>query len=290
VLKISDAIAGWTPPAQNAARDSLALLEAGWEEIVGREVARHSCPARIAGETLTIATRSSAWSHQLSFLGEHVLQAVAARLPETKIKALRFRVGRIVARRAAVSPPHRARTGKVRDDRPETQSPVQALARFRKEVEERRRARLAEGWKECLGCGAIVAPAAAELCSACAAAKARERAAATARLLLEAPWLGYGGTANLVEGLYEAEYEQIRTGLLRHWWEVLARARDAKRLSRDGRERLIAGSYVVLRSKLPPEDIMPATVRNILGDELHQLLYGDPPREGGSEKNPKRRI
>ncbi len=53
------------------------------------------------------------------------------------------------------------------------------------------------------------------------------------------------------------------------------RARAAKRLSRDGRERLVASSYVVLQSKLPPEAIMPATVRSVFGDELHELLYGD---------------
>jgi hypothetical protein len=29
-----------------------------------------------------------------------------------------------------------------------------------------------------------------------------------------------------------------------------------------------------LRSKLPPEDIVPATVRSVLGDELHDLIYG----------------
>jgi hypothetical protein len=51
------------------------------------------------------------------------------------------------------------------------------------------------------------------------------------------------------------------------------RARAAKRLSRDGRERLVASSYVLLKSKIRPEEIIPATVRNILGDELHDLIY-----------------
>ena len=46
-------------------------------------------------------------------------------------------------------------------------------------------------------------------------------------------------------------------------------------VARDGRERLVASSYVLLQSKLAPEAIMPATVRNILGDELHDLLYGE---------------
>ncbi len=132
-------------------------------------------------------------------------------------------------------------------------------------------------------------PAAGGFCAACAAARAQERAAATARVLFEAPWLGFNGTSALVDGLREEEYEHIRTGLLKHWWGTLAQARATKRLSRDGRERLVASSYVLLQSKLPPEEIRPATVRSILGDELHDLLYGEPPVEGGAVKDRKRR-
>ena len=51
-------------------------------------------------------------------------------------------------------------------------------------------------------------------------------------------------------------------------------AREKGRLSADERERLIASSYVLLRSNVAPEDIIPATVRGILGDELHDLIYG----------------
>jgi hypothetical protein len=291
VLKLADAIAGWKPAGQSAAQEPIALLEAGWEEIVGTEVAAHSHPARIAGGTLTIATRSSAWSHQLSFLAEHVLRAVTARLPGAGIERLQFRVGRIATRRVpSAAPVCRTRAARPRDERSEPASSQDALDRFRRDVEERRRTRRAQGWKECLGCGALVDPAAAELCPACTAAGAQARASAAARLLFEAPWLGFAGTASLVSGLQLAEYEHIRTALLRHWWGILSRAQAAKRLSRDGRERLVASSYVLLRSKLPPEDIMPATVRSILGDELHQLLYPEPPREGGSAKSQKRRL
>ncbi len=275
MLKLSEAVAAWKPASDVPAQEPLALLEAGWEEIVGKDVAQHSFPARIGAGTLTIVTRSSAWSHQLSFLGEHVVRAVSARVPGAGIERLRFRVGKIAARRMPVAATRRPRATQARDERGAAESPGQALARFRQDVEERRRSRSARGWKECPFCGALVAPAAAELCPACAAANVQARAAATARLLFEAPWLGYAGTAGLVEGLCREEYERIRTALLAHWWELLHRARAAKRLSRDGRERLVASSYVLLRSKLPPEEIMPATVRSILGDELHELLYGE---------------
>ncbi|HEY4433501.1 MAG TPA: hypothetical protein VGM99_03780, partial [Candidatus Cybelea sp.] len=109
----------------------------------------------------------------------------------------------------------------------------------------------------------------------CSATRLQKRALATARLLFEAPWLGFVGTAELVDGLCKTEYESLRSQLLKRWWGMLEQTRLAGRLSRDGRERQVASSYVVLRSKLPPEQIAPATVRNVLGDELHDLLYAN---------------
>jgi Dna[CI] antecedent, DciA len=271
--KLSDALSGWAPGDAPVPAEPLLLLQAAWPDIVGAQVAKNSHPARIAAGTLLITTRSSVWSHQLSLLTEHVLQAVSARLPSAEVKQLRFRVGSVPARRD--EPPGRRRAVRVRGslERPPSGSSDEALARFRKEVEQSQRAKRSEGWKACIGCGVLVAPDAADLCPTCSAARVKERGEAVARLLLEAPWLGYAGTAALVSGLREVEYEGVRDQLLSRWWEVLVRVRAAKQLSRDGRERLVASSYVLLKSKIPPEEIKPATVRSILGDELHDLIY-----------------
>ncbi|MBV9332453.1 MAG: DUF721 domain-containing protein [Candidatus Eremiobacteraeota bacterium] len=276
MLKLSEALNGWQPAASGAPPEPLTLLEAGWEQIVGSKVAQNSRPTRVADGTLTITTRSSAWSHQLSLLSEHVLHAVAARLPKAGIRAIRFRVGRLSeppgrpqrpARRNAIRPPARP-LGASADA-------VEALARFRRDVEAERGARESAGSRECRRCAALMPPGADPLCPTCSNARITQLTAATGRLMFEAPWLGFAGTVALVGGLQEEEYERIRSQLLAHWWRMLARARAAKQLSRDGRERLIASSYVLLQSRLKPEEIMPATVRSILGDELHDLLYSE---------------
>jgi hypothetical protein len=275
VLKLSEALSGWEPAHNAAPAEPLALLEAGWEQIVGAKVAQNSRPAKIADGTLTITTRSSAWSHQLSFLSDHVLHAVGARLPNAGIRTIRFRVGRIVdSPHAAVRARHPTSR---RPQRPggDSADAAEALARFRRDVEARRREQASAGCPECPRCRALVPPGRNGLCAACSSARLQRLTAATGRLMFEAPWLGYSGTVTLVDGLQEEEYEQIRSQLLSHWWRTLARARAAKRLSRDGRERLIASSYVLLQSRLAPEEIAPATVRSILGDELHDLLYGE---------------
>jgi Dna[CI] antecedent, DciA len=285
--KLAAALAGWTP--ENRPHDPLALLEAGWPEIVGAEVARNSHPSRIVEGTLLVITRSSAWSNQLSFLGDHVRRAVAARLPKAGVDRLRFRVGRVPELSGPPATRARARSRRPAAERPATLSPAAALTRFRQDVEARQQSRREAGWNECAACGALEVATPGEWCAACDAKRAGARAEATARLLFEAPWLGYGGTASLVKGLQPEEYERIRTGLLKHWWGKLAHARAAKQLSRDRSERVVASAYVLLQSKLPPEEIMPATVRGILGDELHEMLYGKPAPEGGAVKSQKRR-
>lgn len=276
---LTEAIDAWAPrEGCGRSSDPLVLLAAGWSEIVGAEVARNSRPTRIADGMLVVTTRSSAWSQQLSYLSERIVAAVRGRLPSAAIDRLMFRIGRLTPHAApSPAPPHLSQPaqsrGRSRAARPPAASAEEAIARFRQDVGERQRAKRAAGWKECGGCGALIAPSGA-LCVQCRNARARERGDAVARLLFEAPWLGYAGTAALVDGLKLREYEAIRKRLLARWWETLARARAAKSLSRDGRERLIASSYVLLESRLAPEEILPATVRNVLGDELHDLIYG----------------
>jgi hypothetical protein len=275
VLKLSAAIEQWQPSDRSALRDPLALLQAGWADIVGEEVAENSAPARIVDTTLVVVTRSSAWSHQLSFLAGTILEGVAARLPAVGIERLRFRFGTLPKRRS-VPPPSQATPVVRRAGEPPTSATArEALGRFERHVADAQRAKRSAGWKECLGCAVLLEPLQTAYCAACSAAMREERALATARLLYEAPWLGFNGTAALVNGLQEKEYERIRSRVLKRWWTMLEQMRAAGRPSRDGRERLVASSYVLLRSKLPPEAIMPATVRNVLGDELTDLLYGD---------------
>ncbi len=275
-----EALGAWTPQERvRWQKDPLVLLAAGWADIVGEDVARNTHPARIADGTLVVVTRSSAWSQQLSFLAERVVAAVGARIPQIGVTQLRFRVGKLPAPAAHGIVPASAEASSAvgsgsRELRAPSSTAAEAVARFRADVDHRQRAKRTAGWKECEGCGALIAPRGGARCITCANAQSQRRTAAAARLLFEAPWLGYAGTAELVDGLTRRDYESIRARLLTRWWESLARARASKRLSRDGRERLIASSYVVLKSKLPPEAIEPATLRNVLGDELHELIYG----------------
>lgn len=275
MLKLGEALGAWRPGDGNAAAtDPLVLLGAAWAEIVGEEVARNSHPAQVERGALIVATRSSAWSQQLSYLTDQILAAVRLRLPACQVERLRFRVGRLPARvREPAAGRAAAKAARHRTAQP-TGDAAEALARLRSDVEDAERAKRAVGWKDCEGCNALIAPDSGPRCAACETARTAERERLVSRLLFEAPWLGYAGTERLVQGLSLDEYESIRRRLLARWWEKLTRVRLSGKLMRDGSERLIASSYVLLKSELAPERLSPVTVRNVLGDELHDLIYG----------------
>lgn len=150
-----------------------------------------------------------------------------------------------------------------------------ALERFHADVTAAQRAKQRAGWKECERCGVSIPPAAVLLCTPCRNAKSQERDAHVARLLFEAPWLGYAGIAELVGNLSADEYEAMRLRLLKRWRDVLERVRQSGGAHLTTRDRMIASSYVLLKSRLDPERIAPAVVRDLLGDELHGILYGN---------------
>jgi hypothetical protein len=278
---LGEALHEWKP-TQTAAVDPISVIRAAWAEIVGGNIAANSRPAEIERDALMVVTRSNAWSQQLSFLSEKIVEALAARGVQPRIARLRFRVGKIAP--AAVKRAVRAQKRMESSDavvegdtvRIPAKTAEEAMVRFREDVEGFWRAKRAAGWKECTQCGALIAPSARALCSTCAHAQVGDREGMVARLLYEVPWLGYDGVVKLVAGLTRGEYDGIRDRLLKRWWETLRRARYAGRLSRDGHERLVASSYVLLKSGIAPERIAPATVRNILGAELHDLIYQQP--------------
>ena len=267
------AMASWQPSAAISA-DPLLQIRALWPEIVGEDVAANSRPHELVRNSLLIVTRSGAWSQQLAFLSERILHAVRGRTG-LDLERLRFRVGRVVQS----SQPAPAKRGAPRRREAYQREPADSLQaafeRFRATVVARQRAKAADGWKECFRCGVRILPASGPFCVPCENATAQERDATVARLLYEAPWLGYAGIVPLVEGLTPREYETIRLRLLRRWRDMLERVRRSGGKHLTTRDRMIASSYVLLRSELDPERIAPAVVRDVLGDELHNIFYGN---------------
>jgi len=94
------------------------------------------------------------------------------------------------------------------------------------------------------------------------------------RHFFEAPQLDYDGMAALVPGLDFKTFKHVRAQLLERWWRMLQRARLRKAVSRDGRERKVALSYVVLKSGIAPERLTEVQLREALPEHVYDLLWG----------------
>lgn len=68
-----------------------------WQEVVGTDLARVTSPAEIRGRTLEIIVVHQAWAHQLHFLSPSILNKIRAICPDSGIKALHFKVGKVAA-------------------------------------------------------------------------------------------------------------------------------------------------------------------------------------------------
>lgn len=271
---LREALATWTP-GRGALGDPLNAIAIAWPGIVGPSVAAHAAPLEISGATLVVSTRSSAWSQQLQFLSPTILKGLAGIELERPIERLTFRSGGLRQRgpRGAGLPPlQRARSRSAGPAPEPAHDAAEALDRLRRRVASVRRAR-----PVCMSCGAPLAAPGPGTCAPCSGSAERERTSRLERIVYMAPWLELAELREQVPGLGAAEFERARRNLLQRWWLILERAKRAGKLSSSGLERHVASSYVLLQSRLAPDRITPAIVRNLLGPELEALLWPPAP-------------
>jgi len=66
-----------------------------WKEVVGPEIALHSRPEGLRGDTLEVSVDSSVWCQQLQLRRLDILAALHEALGEEAPRDLRFSVGRV---------------------------------------------------------------------------------------------------------------------------------------------------------------------------------------------------
>lgn len=68
---------------------------AAWQETVGTQLGRMSCPGNLRRGVLEVTVSSSSVLQELTFQKVFLLQKIQQELPDAKIRDLRFRVGTV---------------------------------------------------------------------------------------------------------------------------------------------------------------------------------------------------
>ncbi len=269
------AVETWAP-GRGIAADPLHRISATWAQIVGANVAKHSEPLALNGSTLLVATRSSAWSQQLQLLSPTILRGIAALPDAVEVSRLAFRSGGLRRSEGRGTPRQRvaaaSAASRVGDAAPgPAADAAEALERLRRRLTARRAGTAAA----CAACGAPLdsEPGPTGRCAPCDGDAERERMLLVERTIYLAPWLTHAELREQIPDLSGAEFERARRVLLQRWWLVLERIKRGAKVGASGDERQVASSFVLLQSRLPPDRITPAIVRNAIGDDVTDALW-----------------
>jgi len=271
LVPLHSAIDGWLP-GRRPSSDVLSTIAAAWPSIVGPAVAAHSLPVALNGKSLVVATRSSAWSQQLQFLSVTILRGLAGIALEEPVERLAFRSGSLRLPHTGSVPLGAAapmRKGLAGPEPEPAADAGEALERLRRRVTSARR----RAPSACVACGAPIDASVVRMCAPCEGGAQRARTLQLERIVYLAPWLGVEDLRQQMPELGAAEFEGARRALLQRWWVVLERCRRSGKVSGSRLERQVASSYVLLQSRLSPDRVTPAIVRNLLGDELEAMLW-----------------
>ena len=279
----------WEPGEVRA--DEGSVVTSVWSDAVGEDVARRTRAGRLRDGVLTVYTAGSTWSHQLTFLAPSIVAELNARCPGAHVKRLRFVVaaGRMKAMLDGLIRTPKPRTARPVegpsipvDDAPDDAEDVVRALRKRQQALDRRRQR--DGWTHCPSCGNWMPPNRdlSEPCAVCAAAEQRAADGRIERVLVNAPWLRADDVASHVKDTDATSIERVRQRLLARWEEqIFAMRARLRRHALLAADRVVAWSYLMLRSATQQHLIGRAVIADALGDEWADALC-DP--RGASER------
>jgi len=284
--KLGTLVERWEPPHAEAGVDGSAAASIAWPDVVGAEVARRTRSGRLRDGVLTVYTAGSTWSHQLTFLAPSIVAELNARCPQTPIRRLRFVVATGSTKALLDGAARRAGAAKAKlhhessrtdadehDENAQSAQDIVERLRRRQHALDRRRRR--DGWMQCARCGTWCAPQAPgdDTCPVCADELVRIAYGRIERVLTNAPWLRRADVAPLVDDADERAYERVRRRLLARWEEqMFAAQRRLRRHDLHASDRVVAWSYLMLRTGMQQHVIGRAVIADALGDAWSDAL------------------
>ena len=90
---LSFILAGVLKRMEKGGRPSLEEVDSIWEQLVGKEGARHSWPKRLVGRRLVVEVENSGWMYALGMKKAQLLEGLIELLGAGCVKVLALRIG-----------------------------------------------------------------------------------------------------------------------------------------------------------------------------------------------------
>jgi hypothetical protein len=159
-----------------------------WAETVGEAIAEATRAEKFRDGILFVVTKSSVWTHELTFFKEKAIERMNDRLGRPLVRDIRFKVGSVEPPAALLSPTENIEET-PRSERPKAVTESMLTERARAQVEQaltaikneqlrertrtvlvreahRQEEKRRQGWRECERCGTLH-PAGSRVCPLC---------------------------------------------------------------------------------------------------------------------------
>jgi hypothetical protein len=176
-----------------------------WPEIVGAEIAKHSCPTKIEYGIIVVTVANSAWCHHLSMMKHNIIAKVNNFIGEKLINDIRFQAGNLKNCRDEEAGPSQDALPDIRAAKLDKEeiaaaeaiagcSEDQVLKRNLFRIIQKdlalKKIKRTKDWKKCANC-ATLCPPGKVYCTVCDRQRRSSLLAEIRALLREAPWLKY---------------------------------------------------------------------------------------------------
>ncbi len=255
------------------------LVFSKWDAIVG-PIAKHARPRRVDGDVLFVATASSVWAQELTFMSRTILEKINRNLGGEYIREIRFSEhlwGTVVPKAKPLEKPHSplSQDHLLRQASrlcpPELDEQVgEAFKKVFVTVENRKARLFCEGYIACPKCGGMY-PERKKECPFCLAARQKAAQDKAVSLLKRYPYLSADSVCKMVGHDDGWIVELAKRELEAHWLAV------TRSFSLSGRRSVppeivdIARKLAELRAEKHAEDMTDGELARILGKEIAAL-------------------
>ncbi|HNW34854.1 MAG TPA: DUF721 domain-containing protein [Candidatus Ozemobacteraceae bacterium] len=195
----------------------LGRLRKAWPTMVGPDLARHSAPDRLFQGKLFVVCKDSQWMQTFTFVRVQVLERVRQLCPDSGVKSVVARLGRLPARSPVAQAPdwpdwHAVKLSKL--PLIQNRELYDTLTRCRAKLQARREALAQAGMKPCPQCNGVPIPAGVRVCASCRHQERLKEQSKLRNLLDETPWLTLDETREQIPSVSIIEFEAAKSDLL----------------------------------------------------------------------------